>query len=78
MSPAQFSGRLDIGEECSNDHLNRLAVQGKLPPFGGFLQLVTSGPLGVAQTSCLVRLHTQIPNSRCLYLSRFELVELLL
>lgn len=77
MSLAQGSGSLDVGEECSYDHLNRLAVQGKLPHFGDLLQLVSSGPLGVPQTSSLVRLHAHIPNPRCLHLSSFEVVELL-
>src|SRR5437773_10924943 len=50
VSLAQFSGRLDRGEEGTYYHLNRLAMQCKLPPFGGFLQLVSSGPRGMVET----------------------------
>jgi hypothetical protein len=44
MSMAEFFRGLDVGKKCAYYHLNRLAVQCKLPPFGGFLQLVSSGP----------------------------------
>jgi len=73
---AQFLRGLDVGKEGSYYHLNRLAVQFKLPPFGGFLQHITSGPCSMPQTSSLVGLHTHIPDLRRLHLGSFAALEL--
>ncbi len=68
--------RFDVGKEGTDYHLNRLAVQFKLPTFGGFLQLVTTRPLDVGKTSSFVRLHTHIPDLCRLPLGRFATLDL--
>jgi putative transposase len=76
MSLTQLFGGLDVGEEGTHYHLNRLAVQGVLPAFGGFLQFVSPRPLCLSETSSLVRLHTHIPDLCRFHLSRFAALEL--
>jgi len=78
MSLAEFFRGLDVGEEGTYYHLNRLAMQCKLPPFGGFLHLISSRPLCMVETGSLVRLHTHIPDLCCLHLSSFTALELFL
>ncbi len=77
MALAQVFGSLDVSKEGPYDHLNRLAVQCKLPAFGGFLQLITPRPLGMGHTSGLMCLHTDIPNLRRLHLGGFASLEVL-
>jgi hypothetical protein len=78
MALTELARGLNIGKEGGNHHLNRLAVQGKLPPFGSFLQGITPRPCGMSKTCSFVRFHTHIPDPRCLHLSSFAALELLL
>jgi len=73
---AKFLGGLDSGDEGPYDHLHRLAVQFKLPPFGGFLQRITPRPLRMGHACSFVRLHTPIPDLCRRHLGRFGALEL--
>nr|WP_233097997.1 hypothetical protein [Dictyobacter vulcani] len=75
MTLTKLVGRLDVGEEGGDDHLNRLAMQGETP-FGGFLQRITTRPWCMGETGRFVCLHTRIPDLRGFHLGSFAVLEL--
>ena len=68
---AQFLRGLDVGKKGTYYHLNRLAVQCKLPPFGSFLQRISAKPRGMCHACRFMRVHAHIPDLSSLYLSQF-------
>src|SRR6266567_3360279 len=44
MGLTQFFRGFDVAEKGTDNHLNRLTMQGKLPAFAGFLQRITPRP----------------------------------
>ncbi len=66
---------LYIGKESMDDHLHRLAMQGK-PALGGLLQLVTSRPFGMRYACLFVGFHAQVPDVGSLLLGGFQSAKL--
>jgi hypothetical protein len=57
-----------------HDHLNRLAMQGKLT-LGGLLQLIASRPCAMSSTCSFVDPHAEVPHLRGFHLGRFQASE---
>ncbi|GHO66889.1 hypothetical protein KSC_057810 [Ktedonobacter sp. SOSP1-52] len=74
MRLTELAGDINGGKEGGNDHLHRLALQGKTP-FGGFLQLVSSWPGKMGETYSFMHLHTAIPYLCGFHLRSFEALE---
>jgi hypothetical protein len=75
MGLAKLAGCLDIGKEGMNDHLNRLAMQGKAA-FGRLLQFVASRPALVGLSCLFMLLHAQIPDLSGFHLGGFQSAKL--
>ncbi len=65
----ELDGSLDIGQEGMADHLHRLAVQGKLPPVGCLLEILSLGPAASLLTRLPVLVTAPRPDPRRFQLS---------
>ncbi len=68
---AQLAGRVDVGEEGTEDRLNRLAMQRKTA-LGGLMQLMATRPMGMGHPCLLVGFHAEVPDLGCFHLSRLQ------
>jgi hypothetical protein len=71
MCFTQLAGRVDVGKECTEDCLNRLAMQRK-PALGGLVQLIMPRPRGMGYSCLLVAFHTEVPRLSSFNLSGFQ------
>jgi hypothetical protein len=71
MSLTKLMCRSDVGKKGMHNHLDRLAMQGKLS-FGCLLQFSAPRPLAVSHSCLCVGLTTEVPHSSGFHLSRFQ------
>ena len=71
MGFAKLTCGIDVGKKSMHHHLDRLTMHGKLS-FGGLLQFVATGPLGMLHSCLLMGLTTEVPYLCCLHLSGFQ------
>jgi hypothetical protein len=71
MSLTELACGIDVGKKSMDHHLHRLTLQRELP-FGGFLQLVATRPLGMSHSCLFVDLTTEVPYFGRFHLSSFQ------
>ena len=71
MSLTELTCRSDVGKKGMHNHLDRLAMQGKLS-FGCLLQFSAPRPLAVSHSCLCVDLTTEVPHFSSFHLSSFQ------